>query len=132
MFRARAKSLPSTPVEYPIGTFIETEKGYFYIATPAKRYRLLSERVLVSWRPHRLVKTTEAAVQRYRISAKMKFRNGSLLYNLADGKLYLVEEGKRRHITNPDVFPRIGATTREAVTVSQTELNLHELGEELR
>jgi len=127
MFRKKS-NLPETPVEYPIGSFIKTEKGYFYIADNTKRYRLISERVLASWRPHRVIVTSEAAGSKYRIAAKLKFRNGSLIHNIADGKIYLVVEGKRRHITSPDVLVRIGATSKEVVSVSLDEIKLHEEG----
>lgn len=131
MFR-KTKTLPDSPVVYPAGTFVETEKGYFYIVNSSKRYRILSKRVLDSWCPHRVVNTSEAAVAKYRIAAKLKFRNGSLLHSLADGRIYLVVETKRRQVVSPDVLEKIGARYNDAVTVSNDELNLHELGDELR
>jgi hypothetical protein len=111
--------------------FIHTEKGYFFIVNASKRYRLISERAVASWRPHRIVETTEAAVSKYRIAAKMKFRNGSLIHNLADGKIYLIVDGKRCQMVSPEALDRIGAKLSEAVTVSKDEINLHELGEEI-
>lgn len=131
MLRRTRIEPPTHPVEYPVGSFLNTEKGYFYIVAPGKRYRLVSERVVASWAPQRIIKTTESAVQKYRISAKMKFRNGSLIHNLADGKLFLIENGLRRHITSPNVLLTIGAKVDEAVTVSQEEVNLHDEGEPL-
>lgn len=132
MFRRKAKTLPESPVDYPAGTFISTQRGYFYIVSPSKRYRILSERVLNSWRPLRVVETTEAAVANYRISAKLKFRNGSLIHNIADGRIYLIESGERRHVTSPDVLERIGATGKDVVTVSIDELLLHQEGEAIK
>lgn len=130
--RRRKRSLPKVPVEYPVGSFIETEAGYFYIVSSSKRYRFLSKRGLDSWNPHRVIVTSEAAVSKYRIVTKMKFRNGSLIHNLADGKIYLIEENKRRHIINPDVLERIGASVKDVVSVSLEEINLHEEGEPLK
>lgn len=129
--RTRSPQLPDKPVAYPAGTFVETEAGYFYIVSSGKRYRLLSKRVLDSWRPARVVKTTEAAVKNYRVASKLKFRNGSLIHNLADGRIYLIVEGKRCHITNPDVLVMLGATTKDVMHVSDDETKLHELGEAL-
>lgn len=133
MFRKTTRTLPTKPTEYPAGTFIETEKGYFYIATANKRYRIISKRVLDSWAPPRVVKTTEAAVGKYRIAAKMKFRNGSLIHNIADGKVYLVVDAKRCPMVSPEAFERIGAerSRKFVTTVSLAEINLHELGEEI-
>jgi hypothetical protein len=111
---------------------VKTQRGYFYIASPAKRYRVLSERVLNSWAPPRVVDTTEAAVSKYKTTSKLKFRNGSLIHNLADGRIYLIVNGKRCHIESPDVLSRLGATTSDIIHVSSDEINLHELGEALK
>lgn len=136
MFRRFKSPLPKTPTNYPSGTFIETEKGYFYISSPSKRLRLTTKRVLDSWSPHRVVKTTEAAVRHYRTTAKMRFRNGSLIHNLADGKIYLIEGGLRRHIISPEAFVRIGVDPdnlrKYVISVSLDEINIHPQGDELR
>lgn len=132
MFRkSKSQVLPTSPIDYPAGTFIETEKGYFYILNSSKRYRLISKRVLDSWRPHRVVKTTEAAVRKYRTAAKMKFRNGSLIHSLEDGRIYLIVDTKKRPLLSPEAFEKIGANRnrKEVVTVSAEELGLHEIGD---
>lgn len=122
---------PTRPTKYPHGTFVETEKGYFYIREDAKRYRVISDRVLQSWAPHRVAKSSEAALAGYRIVARLKFRNGSLIWSLSDGKMYLIENGKRRHVVSPDALSIIGAVQDEALVVSSEEIQLHEIGEEL-
>lgn len=125
-------SLPENPVEYPLGSFVKSEAGYFYILSNSKRLRIISERLLNSWSPHRVILTSEKALVKYRISSKMKFRAGSLIHNIADGKIYLIEDGKVRHITSPDALERIGAKREDAVSVSVEEIILHEMGEELK
>lgn len=137
MFKRQQKrtELPTSPIRYPHKTYIHTEKGYFYIVNDTKRYRLISRRVVESWRPHRVVETSEAAVKNYRIVAKMKFRDGSLIWNLADGKLYLIENGKRRWMQNPEWFYVLGLDPTRLGNgiqiVSLDEINLHEEGEPL-
>lgn len=138
MFRKKTPTPPTTPTEYPVGSFLETEKGLFYVAAPGKRYRVTSHRVLASWSPPRLIKTTEAAVVKFRIAAKMKFRNGSLIWSLGDGKIYLVENGKRRWLKNPEWFYHLGLdptdlafNMKKIQMVSHDEINLHEAGEDL-
>lgn len=129
--RQPRRLLPQTPTKYPSGTFIETEAGYFYIVNEAKRYRVPTQRCLASWRPHRVVQTTEAAASHYRVSSRMKFRNGSLIWNIADGTIYLIESGMRRAIVSPDALSRIGAVYDDAVPVSIDEIKLHDIGEDL-
>ena len=125
--------LPKTQTNYPVGSFIETEKGFYYILKPDKRLKITSERVLSSWYPARVIKTTEAAVSTYKVLAKMKFRDNTLIKNIADGKVYLIESKLRRHIVSPDVFLRIGVNPSEvdkyAILASQEEVDLHEIGD---
>lgn len=121
----------SEPVEYPLGSFLRTEKGYFYIVAPGKRYSITSKRCLSSWSPHRVIDSSEAALSKYRVAAKLKFRNGSLIHGFADGKMYLIESGKRRHIQSPDAFERIAGRIQDVVAVSLNEINLHPEGEPL-
>lgn len=127
--RARA-DLPTSPVVYPSGVFIHTEKGYFFISGEGKRMRCITKRALDSWAPQRIIETTEAAVSKYRITSKIRFRNGSLIYSMADAKLYLISEGTRRLITSPEAAARIGAPggRTDAVCVSEDEINLHPEG----
>jgi hypothetical protein len=119
------------PSDFPIGTFIKTEKAHYYIAGIDKRYLIISDRILRSWSPPRIVNTTEAAVGKYRVASRLRFRDGSLIHNLADGKIYLIVKGKRRQVMSPDVFRRIGGTVDDATTVSNKEIEMHEEGEPL-
>jgi hypothetical protein len=130
--RTNQKILPTSPTDYPVGTFIKTEKGYYYLLNDKKRLRIISKRVLDSWSPARIVETTEAAVKHYRITSKLKFRNGSLLYSYADARIYLVVDGRRCPMLSPDAFDKICANPKEAVPVSVEELNLHQLGDEIK
>jgi hypothetical protein len=123
---------PSNSVDYPAGVFVNTEKGYFYIAGPGRRFRCISKRVLDSWSPPRVVLSSEAACSSFKVVAKLKFRNGSLLQSVGDGKLYFISDGKRRHIQSPDWYERVGTSVRECydtcIRVSTDEINLHEEG----
>ena len=132
MFR-RKKKIPAPLSEFPQGIFFKTEKGYFYIPKHGIRYRFITTRVLDSWHPPFIVEARESdpAVKKLRITAKMKFRNGSLLYSQANGKMYLISNNKRRHIVNPDILAGLGRRRLDAVWVSEAEINLHQEGEPL-
>lgn len=131
MFKQKKQNLPSSPTDYPVGTFIKSEKGYFYIASNYKRFRITTKRVLDSWSPPRIALTTEAAVSKYRIVAKMGFRNGSLIHNFADGRIYLIADNERHHIISPDVLTRLGATREDVVPVSLPEIKLQNEGDSI-
>jgi hypothetical protein len=129
----KKQNLQPSLTEYPMGTYLKTESGYFYVYSNTYRYPFATVRVLESWSPQRIVKASETdpVVKRMKVIGNMKFRDGSLLYSQADGKMYLVSDKKVRHITNPDVLTALGARRTDAVWVSLKEIKLHETGEEL-
>lgn len=122
-------TLRTEKTDYPYGTCVKTEAGYFLIRDKV-RFRIGSERILWSWK-FNIVETTEAAVRHFVIAGKLGFRDGTLINNLADGKMYLVSKNKKRHITSPDAFDKYGLSTSDMVYVSDAEAKLHEDGDEL-
>jgi hypothetical protein len=122
---------PSSPVAYPAGVFVNTEKGYFYIAGPDKRLRCITKRVLDSWSPPRVVLSSEAACENFKIAGRLKFRNGSLLHDLTNGQMYFISEGKRRNLRTPEAYDTVGAVggaRANILRVTSDEINLHEEG----
>mgnify|MGYP003348833676 FL=1 len=66
-----------------------------------------------------------------KLSGKLGFRDGSLIKNIADGKMYLVSQNKRRHIVDPDSFDRYGLDRSKVIEVSELEAAAHDLGDNL-
>jgi hypothetical protein len=66
-----------------------------------------------------------------KVAGKLGFRDGTLIKNIADGKLYLISQNKRRHIVDPDTFEKYGLNRSNIIEVSESESNMHELGETL-
>ena len=66
-----------------------------------------------------------------KLAGKLGFRDGTLIKNIADGKLYLISQNKKRHIVDPDTFNKYGLDRSQVVEVSAFEVSMHELGEEL-
>ena len=66
-----------------------------------------------------------------KLAGSIGFRDGSLIKNIADGKMYLISQNKRRHLVDPDSFDRYGLNRSEVIEVSQAETNMHDIGEEL-
>lgn len=134
--KLRKSNIECPPGDLAIGSYIKTERGYFYVHSKTQRFRFITERVLASWSPQRIVEVSEshAAVKRMRVTKKIKFRNGSLIWNISDGKIYLIESGKRRNIVSPEAFLRLGVDynnlKNKVFIVSLAEINMHELGED--
>ena len=78
-----------------------------------------------------MVHATESALSGSKVVGKLGFRDGTLIKNIADGKIYLISQNKRRHIVDPDTFDRYGLDRSKTIEVSESETNMHDLGENL-
>jgi hypothetical protein len=111
---------------YPIsGMFYATEKGYFYIRSN-KRYKVYSDRCFASWSSN-AIDTDFSNVSGIPYAGILGFRDGTIIHNLADGKMYIVSDNKRLHIKTPDAFPE-GWIEANKVLVGDNEINLHKEG----
>jgi len=119
----------SNPVTLPSGLAVKTETGTYWIKD-SKRFKLISDRAAKSW-----AFTTELAAEQtiasMKVVGKLGFRYGTLIKNISDGKMYLVSQNKRRHIIDPDSFLKYGLDRSKVVEVSESEINMHDLGENL-
>ena len=131
MFRRASKKsqqsnpydIPLGPVDYPAGIYVRTAKGNYLINKDGKRYRIATRAILESWSFPIVVITTEEALKKFPVAiSSLPFRDGSLLNNIADGKLYLVSGGKLRHITSPNALLMLHLTKHDAVDVSDAEI----------
>lgn len=124
--------LPKVPQDYPAGTAVVTDKGSYFINKDGKRYRIQSDEIFWSWRFPLVVETTEEALKNYPVAVtRLAFRDGTLLNNIADGKLYLVSESKLRHITGPKTLFVLGLDANQALVVSDADIKMMKQGEPL-
>jgi len=122
-------NLISVPTNFPSGIAVKTDKGTYWIKDN-KRYKLISERASESWL-FTIVNATESSLTNIKLVGKLGFRDGTLIKNIADGKIYLVSQNKRRHIVDPDSFNKYGLDRSKVIEVSESEINIHDLGENL-
>jgi hypothetical protein len=119
----------SQPTNFPSGIAAKTDKDTYWIKD-GKRYKLISDRAAQSW-CFTTVLATEAALSGIKLVGKLGFRDGTLIKNVADGKMYLVSQNKLRHIVDPDSFNRYGLDRSKMIEVSEKEISAHDLGENL-
>ncbi len=123
------KSSINLPTNFPSGIAVKTDKDTYWIKD-GKRYRLISNRAADSW-SFTTVHATENALSGFKLAGKLGFRDGTLIKNIADGRIYLVSQNKLRHIVDPDSFTRYGLDRSSVIEVSETEVSAHDLGEKL-
>lgn len=117
------------PTIFPSGIAVKTESGIYWVKD-GKRFKLISDRASESWM-FTTVNATDKAVAGMKVAGKLGFRDGTLIKNIADGKMYLVSQNKRRHIVDPDSFDRYGLDRSRVIEVSEIEADVHDLGENL-
>ena len=123
------KSSINLPTNFSSGIAVKTDKDTYWIKD-GKRYRLISNRAADSW-SFTTVYATENALSGFKLAGKLGFRDGTLIKNIADGRIYLVSQNKLRHIVDPDSFTRYGLDRSNVIEVSETEVSAHDLGEKL-
>jgi hypothetical protein len=119
----------SHPTNFPSGIAVKTDKDTYWIKD-GKRYRLISDRAAKSW-SFTTVNATEVALTGFKLAGKLGFRDGALIKNIANGKIYLVSQNKLRHIVDPDSFIRYGLNRSNVIEVSEAEILAHDLGENI-
>jgi hypothetical protein len=129
LFKNTKSTLITSPTDFPSGLAVKTDKAIYWIKD-GKRYKLISDRAAKSW-CFTTVNATEQAVSGMKLVGKLGFRDGTLIKNIADGKMYLISQNKRRHIVDPDTFDTFGLDRGKIVEVSESEANMHSLGENL-
>jgi len=127
--RTTQSNLITSQTNFPSGIAVKTDKATYWIKD-GKRFKLISDRAADSWL-FTTVNASEAALSGIKLVGKLGFRDGTLIKNIADGKLYLVSQNKRRHIKSPDIFDRYGLDRSRVVEVSEDETDMHDQGEDL-
>lgn len=129
MFKKNQQKTVTSSTIFPSGIAVKTDKAIYWIKD-GKRFKLISDRAAKSWM-FTTVLATESAVSGMKLAGKLGFRDGTLIKNIADGKLYLISQNKKRHIVDPDTFNKYGLDRSQVIEVSAFEISMHELGEEL-
>jgi hypothetical protein len=120
---------PLRPLEYPSGICVRVFEDYYYVKGNSL-FKFVSERAAKSW----AIPVAEGRainISNYKINALMGFRDGTLIQNISDGKIYLVSGSKRRLVTDPDVLDWYGLNLSNVVVVSEKEASAHADGEDI-
>jgi len=127
----KATQIPliTSPTNFPSGIAVKTDDATYWIKD-GKRFKLISDRAEKSWQ-FVTVRATESSLSGIKLAGKLGFRDGSLIKNIADGKIYLISQNKRRHIVTMDIFDKFGFDKSTIIEVSEAETNMHEQGESL-
>lgn len=129
LFKNTQTASVELPTNFPSGIAVKTDKATYWIKD-GKKFKLISDRAAKSW-SFTTVNAKESALSTTKLVGKLGFRDGTLIKNIADGKLYLISQNKKRHIVDPDSFDRYGLDRRLIIEVSEAEASMHNTGDNL-
>lgn len=113
----------------PSGMIAQTEKGYFYVKGE-KRFKFISDRARDSWEL-RNVETSELAMSHCKVVGIVGFRDGTLIKDISNGKIYLIVDNKKKQVVDPDDLKVLGFAKKDIITVSKKEADFQKEGEAL-
>lgn len=129
LFKNTQTHLITLPTNFPSGIAVKTDKSTYWIKD-GKRFKLVSDRAEKSW-SFTTVNAAESSLSNIKLAGVLGFRDGTLIKNIADGKMYLISQNKRRHIIDPDSFTKYGLDRSKVIEVSEAETNMHDIGDNL-
>lgn len=118
---------------YSNGTLVKSfTRPRVYFIENNKRRPILSEKIFnarkFNWSKIKTLSDRDLAV--YSLGEPLLFPDGTLIKGPGP-EVYLIENGKRRHISLPVLFDKLNLEWNKVLQVSQTELLAHPLGEKI-
>lgn len=126
MFKKKLTNIP-LDIELPDGLFYRNllDRSIFY-----KKDGVLfsvSEIVFGTWNT-RALPTSQRNLDHYRRAGKLGFRDGTLIKNFVDGRIYLISNSRRRLVTSPNVLAQLGGEGA-VMSVADEYIKMHLEGE---
>lgn len=118
---------PLVPTAYPSGVAVFDGTNTYFIKNN-KKYRIISERAVKSW-GFKVWYGSPESLSKIVLGGVLAFRDGSVIKDVSNGKIYLVVNGLKQHITTPDFFTKFGVDPEYIIEVSAKEADLHKNGE---
>ena len=123
------KKKTTSRTDFPTGIVVKTETGYWYINGNVRK-PVWNTRILKTWDFPIVVEYTEHSLSSFKKGTPLGFRPGSLIRDISDGKIYLIEKGLRRLIVSPESLALLDRKRSDALWVSHNEVLLHKQGED--
>jgi hypothetical protein len=118
---------PLVPTVYPSGVAVFDGTNTYFIKNN-KKYRIISDRAVQSW-GFKVWHGSPESLSKIVLGGILAFRDGSVIKDVSNGKIYLVVNGMKQHITTPDFFTKFGVDPGYIIEVSAKEADLHKNGE---
>lgn len=129
MWKKKTPEIPvaNYPVEYPDGVAVFDGINTYFIKN-GKKYKIMSQRAAESWN-FNVWHGSDRSLSKTPMAGIIGFRDGTVIKDISDGKIYLVSSNRKRHITTPDFFAKYGVDRSKVIEVSRKEVDFYKDGE---
>lgn len=118
---------------YPNGTLLQDQSSgaVFYVKDEIK-YPIIDKIILENnFFYNRIIKVKSEKLNEFINGSPIKLNDGTLIKTRDQSTIYVIAQGKRLPIANIETFEALGYLWKNVLTVSETVLNIHPLGEVL-
>jgi hypothetical protein len=118
---------------YAYGALIQSTKtgGVYYISEDTKAPIIDKILLATKFKNRKIIKKTEAELNKYKKIDPILFDNGELLKSPANPQVYLVNNGVKKWFASGEVFEKLGYRYSNIITVSPQLLALYKNGESI-
>lgn len=128
MFRHKKTQVTSRS-DFPHGTCLRAGGRYYFVNGKSIK-PIKSKQVIESWSFPIVVNVHSSAISSMAVSLPIGFRDGTLIKDINDGKMYLISKRIRRPVVSVDGLEMIGKKRSDAVWASHSDVIIHEVGED--
>jgi len=116
---------------YPTGALLQNEDtgAIFYVESSLKQ-PIVDKKILeLNFSRKKILSVKPGELSRYLTGAPVQVENGNIIKSEDDPTVYVISNGKRRHIPSEKIFNQLGYDWDNIITVPQTVVDIHPLGD---
>lgn len=130
MFKKKSSKAKFLRTDFPQGAVVHTESGYYFINGKTKK-PIRNKRVLDSWSFPLIIESQDLALRSFITAPPLGYRDGTLIRDISDGKVYLISRQLRRQIVDPSALEMLGKKVSDAIWAAHVEVVIHDEGNDL-
>ncbi|SJZ75092.1 S8 family peptidase [Selenihalanaerobacter shriftii] len=114
-------------LKYPDGTLIKDNNSSIYIIEDGKLHHIPTSNIFYynKYNPNQIIEVSSEQLALYPLEKKKLFPPGTLIKTKNSSQVYFIEGRKKRRILSAKLFAELGFKTKNIITVTKYEFNLH-------
>jgi len=118
---------------YPTGALLQNNQtgGVYYVENGIKQPIYSRELMTASFKGRILTQVGPEILDQYPEGPPVKFKDGELVKDKSDSKVYVISEGRRRWVKTEEAFANFGYKWDNIIETNFQAVNIHPLGQDV-